>query len=456
MRTKKTKYPAKFSVTDAIVSTAFTTMSGSYSWYSSCYTEQEFGTGNNQFKNAELRLRSEVAAATTYNNEWNGTYGNIANLRSIIKKTSAGGLNDGQVDILGIAQVLMAVNFGILTDLHGDIPCSEAGLGSEVLNPKLDSQESIYTEIFNLLNSGIANLQAATTNYVGSQDILFKGNVNGWLGFAYAMKARYLLHTCYRNTSVYSQVIDAANSAIEYGFSGVQLAIFNGIDTDNPWTAFWWSREYTGSSATVVDLMSARNDNRLPVYNCQLLKGGNGEYGNPGNEEQAGLTGALNAPAWLDNGGQPINMFSKSELYFILAEAKIRLSQDASSDFQTAVIAAFDDIEVANAEIADFDNNGAAYAAALTVSLEEIMIQKYLSQIRDEQIEAYNDLRRCKALGENWVVLKNPLNTQKGVNFWPERYPYGNSSVVSNPIIEAAFKDIDIYADKIWLYGGSK
>ena len=161
-----------------------------------------------------MRLRSEVAAATTYNNEWNGTYGNIANLRSIIKKTSAGGLNEGQSDILGIAQVLLAVNFGILTDLHGDIPCSEAGWGSEILNPKLDSQESIYTEIINLLNSGIANLQSATTNYVGAQDILFKGDAKSWLGFAYAMKARYLLHTCYRNTSVYSQVIEIGRAHV--------------------------------------------------------------------------------------------------------------------------------------------------------------------------------------------------------------------------------------------------
>ena len=203
--------------------------------------------------------------------------------------------------------------------------------------------------------------------------------------------------------------------------------------------------------------MTARSDNRLSAYNFAIFGAkGNGEYGTPGNEVQAGLTGALNAPAWLNNGGQSINMFSKSELYFILAECKARLSQDASSDFQTAVVAAFDDIAAANADIAEFDNNGAAYAAGLTVNLQEIMIQKYLSQIRDEQIEAYNDLRRCKAVGENWVVLKNPLNFQDGLNYWPERYPYGNSSVVSNPIIEAAFKDVDIYTDKIWLYGGSK
>lgn len=457
--------PAKFSISDAIVSTAFTTISGSYAWYSSCYTEQEFGTGNNQFRNAELRLKSEVAAATTYNNEWNSTYGNVANLKSIIEKTSAGGLNDGQTDILGIAQVLLAVNFGILTDLHGDIPCSEAGLGSAVLNPKLDSQESVYTEILSLLDSGIANLQSSTENYVGSQDVLLKGSASSWAALAYAFKARFLLHTCYRNSSVYSQVITAANSAIQNGFDGVTLSFFNGETQDNPWSAFWWSREYTGSSATVVDLMNARKDNRVTPYNTQLFKDGNGQYGTPGNEVQAGLTGELNAPSWLENGGRPINVFTKSELYFILAEAKLRSGQDATEDFKTAVIAAFNEAEVANTigygtdnpePIADFDNNGADYAAGLSVTLEEVMIQKYLSQIVDQQIEAYNDIRRCKALGEKFVVLQNPLNTQNGVNYWPERYPYGNSSVISNPTIEAAFHDVDIYTDLIWLYGGSK
>ncbi|MGL4805736.1 MAG: SusD/RagB family nutrient-binding outer membrane lipoprotein, partial [Bacteroidales bacterium] len=83
--------PAKFSITDAIMSSAFSTISGNYSWLASTFTEQEFGTGNNQLMKAELRNPSEVAASTTYNNEWNGTYGNIANLRNIIKKTSPGG-----------------------------------------------------------------------------------------------------------------------------------------------------------------------------------------------------------------------------------------------------------------------------------------------------------------------------------------------------------------------------
>ena len=84
------------------------------------------------------------------------------------------------------------------------------------------------------------------------------------------------------------------------------------------------------------------------------------------------------------------------------------------------------------------------------------MLFRSLSQCRDEQIEAYNDIRRCKALGENWITLQNPLNTQNGVNYWPERFPYGNSSVISNPVMKEAFENVDIYTDKIWLFGGTK
>lgn len=451
--------PAKFSITDAIMSSAFSTISGNYAWITSSFTEQEFGTGNNQLMKAELRNPSEVAASTTYNNEWNGTYGNIANLRNIIKKTSPGGLNADQTDILGMAQTLFALNIGVLTDLHGDIPCSEAGMGAAILNPKIDTQESIYTSsVLGMLDEAIANLKKVDpkTNNAGAQDLLFNGNASKWVGFAYALKARYLLHTQFRNPAVLTEVVKAANEALSAGFDGAELTVFDGVNTDNPWTAFFWSRAYTGTSSTVVDLMKARNDNRLVVYNFNIY--GNDVYGTPGNDVQAGLTETLNAPSWLDNGGCSIHLLSKSELYFILAEAKIRLGQDASSDFAKAVEASFDDYQVSDSAPKDteFENNGSEYAAGLPVTLKEIMIQKYLSQCRDEQIEAYTDIRRCMALGENWIELKNPLNNQKGVNYWPERLPYGNSSVVSNPIINEAFNNIDIYKDKIWLFGGTK
>ena len=77
---------AKFQITDAIVGTVYSAWGGAYAWYVASFTEQIFGTGNNQLMKAELRMRSETAASSTYNNEWNATYGNLMNIKQIIEK----------------------------------------------------------------------------------------------------------------------------------------------------------------------------------------------------------------------------------------------------------------------------------------------------------------------------------------------------------------------------------
>lgn len=48
--------------------------------------DPEASQGNNQLMKAELRMRSETAASSTYNNEWNATYGNLMNIKQIIEK----------------------------------------------------------------------------------------------------------------------------------------------------------------------------------------------------------------------------------------------------------------------------------------------------------------------------------------------------------------------------------
>jgi hypothetical protein len=89
------------------------------------------------------------------------------------------------------------------------------------------------------------------------------------------------------------------------------------------------------------------------------------------------------------------------------------------------------------------------------------MVQKYLAQARDEQIQTYNDLRRCKALGEEHIKLLNPNNTSGGKNQWPLRLPYGNSDVISNPNIAAAFGSGNtagdyLFTENVWLFGGTR
>lgn len=437
--------PAYLQLSDAIMGTGFSTVSGDYAFYLSSLNEQEIGVGNNQLMFAELRNSNQWASSTTFNNVWNSTYTTLQNIRQMIRKvTDEVPGNIGQYDLLGMAQVLEALNFGILTDMHGDIPYSEALQGQDLLQPKLDTQQDVYAGILSTLDDAIENLERGKDlRSTGNQDLAFGGDVNQWIATAYALKARYLLHQLAVNPSVLSQVEMNAEKAIELNFRGFTVREFNGITADNPWSAFVWSRYYTASSLTVANLMEAIDDPRLVYYIYDT------EAYAPGDENIARLTSGLAFPEWYDLGNQPIHLFSKHEIYFILAEVQLRLDKDATDAFQTAVETSVGEI------LGWFDDATSAsdYAVSLGApTLQKLFEQKYLAQCVDEQVETYNDLRRLKAMGENYITLTNPLNTQSGINRYPECLPYGNSGVLGNPNIREAYGDGSyVYTKKTWV-----
>ncbi len=452
----------KFALSGAILTTGFSTISGDYAFYTSSYTEQEFGTGALQLANAELRNSSETAASSTFDNVWNSTYSTLRAMNEVIDKCADGGVNHDQHDVLGIAQTLSALNLGILTDMHGDVPYSEALKGQDNLTPALDTQEAIYTKIFALLDQAITNFNLALDGHesnAGSQDILFQNDNNQWLGLAYALKARYKLHTQFRNSNAVAEALEAAKAAEEAGFDGAELNVFDD-NNNNPWAAFFWSREYTASSKTVSDLFVERNDPRREVYACNFF--GYDDVGTPGDSKKAMNQEVLAAPSWLNNASASVHFFSKSEFRFIIAECKARLGQDASADFVAGVKASFDDYAAADGGATGFSASSAdAYAAALPVTLKEIFVQKYLAQARDEQVEAYNDIRRCKAIGEEYIRLTNPNNGSGADNAWPLRMPYGSSDVRSNPNVRNAFGTGSeagsyVFTENVWWAGGSR
>lgn len=447
--------PANLQLSDAIMSTGYSTSSGDYAFYLSSLNEQEIGVGNNQLAKAEERNSLEWASSSTFNNVWNSTYSNIKNIREMIRKIEGevpG--NVGQYDLLGMAQVLEVLNWGMLTDMHGDIPYSEAMQGKENLQPKLDAQKDIYAGIMSTLESAIANLEKGKDlKSVSKQDLVFNGDPKKWLATAYAVKARYLLHQLAVNSSVISEVKSAAKKAVDLGFAGCDITLFD-KDSQNPWYAFFQSRKYTASSNTVVKLMKANNDPRLDAYT-----NGKGFGSEPGDLEAAKIQdGSLPAPAWMVSGSNSkplptIHLLSKSELYFILAEAQLRTNEDATEAFQTA-------IEASVAEILSWMSEdtsvAATFAASLgTPTLQTLFEQKYLAQCVDEQVETYNDFRRLEAMGESYITLTNPHNKQSGINRYPYCLPYGNSSVTSNPNVTTAYGDgFYIYEKKTWINGG--
>lgn len=437
---------ARFQLTNAIMSMAFTTYGGAYAWHVASYTEQIFGDGNAQMMYAELRDPLVTAAPTTFNNEWNNTYHNLLNISQMITKCESG-INSGQLDLLGMGQVLKVLGYEALTELHGDIPYTEA-LNDAIRNPKLDKQEDIYADLLKEIDKAIGNLNAAVEQNmvnVVKEDILYKGDMKKWLAFAYAVKSRLLINGSARYRDNVKLALEAGEKALENGFEGAELSIFNGVDADNSWAAYFRSRHYSGSCSTVANLMEERNDPRLQIYADDIFETGI-IYAPAGNSTLAATIDYVGAPAWVRNESAAIHLLSKASLCFILAECKARLGQDFKEDFKEGVKASFEDYlksgkdYVTNGEVSLASFSADDYIDDLPrIDLKEVMVQKYLSQSRDEQIETYNDLRRLRAMGETCVEMKNPNNTSNGENRWPLSMPYGNSDVVSNPNVAAAF-----------------
>ena len=337
--------PAYLQLSEAIMNTGFSTVSGDLAFYLSSLNEQNIGVGNNQLMKAELRNSIEWANSSTFNNVWSSTYGNLLNIQQMIDKVENGVTgNEGHYDVLGIAQVLKVMEFGILTDMFGDIPYSEALKGQECLQPKLDAQKDIYADLLVTLDKAIGNLETAVSeklNNVKDQDLVFGGDMNQWLASAYGLKARYLIHQTAVDKSVLASAASAAQKAIDLGFTGMKIKEFNGVTCDNPWSAFIWSRSYIASSARVAKMMEATGDPRLNAYTAN----GQATLVEPGDAEAAKvMDGSLGYPTWYDLGSQPIHLLSQSEIYFILAEAQLRQGQDATEAFQAAVTSAVTDI----------------------------------------------------------------------------------------------------------------
>ena len=132
---------------------------------------------------------------TVDNNEmsrlWTSFYPNaIKNLVDGIYRTSEDAAKNNINAALRIYRVYM---MSLITDVYGDCPYSEAGLGfvDEVYNPRYDTQEEIYSDFFVELKAAASQLSSAGDRLTG--DLMFGGDINKWKKLANSLRMRYAM-----------------------------------------------------------------------------------------------------------------------------------------------------------------------------------------------------------------------------------------------------------------------
>lgn len=441
--------PARFILTDAIASSAFSVTGSDYAFYAAVYMEQQVGIYGQMF-NAEIRI-AEPFSSATYNNSWNATYTNLLNLKAVIEKCSPGGSEAGNYQALGVAQILSAYNLAIQTDLMGDIPWSEALQPGVIYQPKLDKQQAIYEDIMKFLDEGIVNLKKTSVfPSMGSQDLLYAGKNELWAKMAHGLKARYKMRLSFRSAK-YQEVIDDANQS--FAEAKEQAAFkFNGGSTNNPFYSFYNDRDYFGASQSLHVKLEDRQDPRDDVFFQAYPKktpiplefapnGGPSQV-----QERYGISGLLDPTA-------PVNLLSFHELQFLKAEAYARLGNLSAAEtaLKAGIEAAFVKVGLTPAAADTYYTNHVKALFVLNPK-KEIMVQKYLSFYEDEAIEAYNDYRRLKAMGDNFITLANPKSSE-----FPLRFTYGSSDVTTNNNVKAAYGNGQyVKTENVWWAGGTR
>lgn len=298
-----------------------------------------------------------------------------------------------------------------------------------IVTPKYDEQQDIYLAeggILDNLDQGIAAIQAYSDNIPLEGDILFDGNMEGWIKFANSLKIKHLLRI--------SEKVDVSNELQAIYSSGnfigenAENAVFNFTNTFP--NSFRLARLRIGDfnnfvlSETMEEILSGLNDNRIGTFFRPTANSGSGEFNGLINGINASQTSIELANLSLagkvfreDTSNLDANFMTSWETYFCLAEAAERdlISADAKTLYEKGIVQAFE--YWATPLPADYLTGPAAYNAPGTIPLQQIITQKWIANI----INGYEGWVEYRRTG--FPELK-PVSASLNDGLIPARLPY--------------------------------
>ena len=403
-----------------------------------------FSGQNIGFTSLYSNIYTYALTADESNDEWNAAYVGVTTNARYIRNAAP----DDKL-LVGIAKVLEANAIGTLAILMGDVPYSE--IGTDVEDPKFDTQKTVLASLSALLDEAIADLTAASSRNE-SFDIVFNGDKSKWIEAAYTLKARYALIQ-----SDYSAALSAANNGISSSAGDMMYhprgdAAINSGDKNLFYTLLAGSR--TGDIGNAGSYLLKMLNPAESVYrgNAKTNELARHNYYMIDENSASGNTGVAHQFE-----SQPFATYSENQL--IKAEAAARTSGFAAglSNLNTyrAWLAAGGRLNSTHdvsenykydAYVeADFTSGGMENADRVTKEvalLREILEERYISLYGS--YGPFNDHRRLRGDGETNLIVPFPLNTQAASKH-VERFPYAQSEKNSN-------SNVPVIADQDALY----
>lgn len=282
---------------------------------------------------------------------------------------------------LATISVMEIYTYSILVDLFGDIPYSEAFNEANVL-PKYDKAVDIYNSIIDKLDKAIGDFDPSYGAFDSRVDLVYEGNVNQWIKFAYSLKLRLAIRIADANAEKAKiMVADAANKVMASNSDNFSMTYYVDPPNTNPmWVDLVQSgRDDFVPANTLVDAMNSLSDPRRTIFFTEVAAGGykGGIYGDANSFAVFSHIGPL-----FHKPNLPGTILTYSEVQFLLAEAKERnfeTPESAAEHYKKAIKASFEEWGVESEFDAYYAQTSVNYATAEGAWRQKIGTQKWLA-----------------------------------------------------------------------------
>jgi len=366
--------------------------------------------GSNQYTGIDSY---NIPNSSTYmSRTWGALYaGALPDFKLAMEKAEA----KGEWNYWMVSKIMTAYDFHILVEAYGDIPFTEALQFENFSNPKFDNAKEVNAKIIALLDEALAKQADATAlSTMGSNDMVFGGDIAAWAQFAKSLKLKILMRDPAFATN--SAAIDALLTEDDLLTEDAKITIFE--DKENNSNPLYENdrrklntQQNIRASMTLSKFLWQNNDPRAAIFMEEAVTTDPvlGAYtGIP----QGGYTlgaawGNKSSRARLD-ANDAVYFMSAAEVAFLKAEAYVLLTNAtaAKTNYDNGVQLAFDrwvgeadvnEVIVYTSSVDVMTGSGMVYEfnqTSNTTMLESIWRQKWIACVRSQAWEAFLETNR--------------------------------------------------------------
>lgn len=325
-----------------------------------------------------------------------------------------------------------------LTDAYGDIPYEEGGYsGAGLINPVYNSQEDVYSDLFDQLDRALVDLEAEVPGGFTTQDIIYNGDLANWRRFASSLKLRIALRLRYvepdlakqKGEEALNEGILSSNADNAQEISGDQRGNFGSPIYQITTNLFAFGQSFKASKSLVEYLkgnyiyrdggVPSGEDPRLPILLDENAIGEIVGIENGHTAEYYDLHPEFATEgSWFlfhSNQYEPVTIISYSECLFLEAEAALLgysgANGTAAELFRAGIEAS---MEYLGADPGSYTADEETLFNAITddeAKLERIIYQKWIALFPDSH-EAWAEQRRT---GYPVVVKRSGDDFEQGI-----------------------------------------